>query len=69
MLDEKTVPLVSLNFLQSEGFEMEVFLFENIKNLTDEKMSFISAVYFIGEGFFFVLIEEILDLQGLYKKI
>lgn len=52
MLDEKTVPLVSLNFLQSEGFEMEVFLFENIKNLTDEKMSFISAVYFIGRDFF-----------------
>lgn len=49
ILDERTIKLISLNFLQSEGFEKEVFLFENIKNLTDEKMTFVSAIYFIGK--------------------
>lgn len=48
ILDSRTIKLISLNFLQSEGFEKEVFLFENISNLTDEKMNFVSAIYFIG---------------------
>lgn len=48
ILDSRTIKLISLNFLQSEGFEKEVFLFENIANLTDEKMTFVSGIYFIG---------------------
>lgn len=47
VLDSATSELISLNFLQSEGFEMEVFLFENINNLRDEKLGYVSAIYLI----------------------
>ena len=47
ILDSHTSQLVSLNFLQSEGFEMEVFLFEDIKNIKDENLNYVSAIYII----------------------
>lgn len=47
ILDSHTSQFISLNFLQSEGFEMEVFLFEDIKNIKDDNLNYVSAVYLI----------------------
>ena len=47
ILDKHTAELISLNFLQSEGFEMEVFLFEDIASFKEEKLAYVSAIYFI----------------------
>lgn len=37
ILDKPTAELVSLNLLQSECFELEIFLFEDITTLKDKK--------------------------------
>lgn len=47
IFDKHSSELVSLNFLQSEGFEMEVFLFEDIQNIKQEKMNYVSAIYIL----------------------
>ena len=47
IFDKVTSELISLNFLQSEGFELEVFLFEDIKNIKNEKLNYVSAIYMI----------------------
>jgi vacuolar protein sorting-associated protein 45 len=48
ILDKPTAELISLNFLQSEGFEMEVFLFEDIASIKEEKLTYVSAIYLIN---------------------
>lgn len=48
IIDKNSSDLISLNFLQSEGFELEVFLFEDIKSIKTEKLPFVSAVYFVN---------------------
>ena len=61
ILDQPTAELVSLNFLQSECFELEIFLFEDIATLKEEKMTYVSAIYMINatENNFNLLFEEI----------
>ncbi len=39
--------MISLNLMQSEGFELEVFLFEDIRNIKEEKLNYVSAIYLI----------------------
>ena len=48
IMDQNSSDLISVNFLQSEGFELEVFLFEDIKSVRTEKLPFVSAVYFVN---------------------
>jgi len=61
ILDKPTAELVSLNLLQSECFELEIFLFEDISTLKDEKMTYVSAIYLINatDKNFSLLFEEI----------
>ena len=61
ILDRQTAELISLNFLQSECFELEIFLFEDITTLKDEKMTYVSAIYMVNanEKNFNLLFEEI----------
>lgn len=61
ILDKPTAELVSLNLLQSECFELEIFLFEDIATLKDEKMTYVSAIYLVNatEKNFGLLFEEI----------
>ena len=61
ILDKNTAELVSLNFLQSECFELEIFLFEDIATIKEEKMTYVSAIYMINahEKNFNLLFEEI----------
>lgn len=47
IFDKESSKIISLNFLQSEGFELEVFLFEDIENIKSEKMNYVSAIYFL----------------------
>lgn len=47
IFDKHSSQLISLNFLQSEGFEMEVFLFEDISNVQNEKMNYVSAIFIL----------------------
>lgn len=47
IFDKESSKMMSLNFLQSEGFELEVFLFEDIENIHQEKMSYVSAIYIL----------------------
>lgn len=47
ILDKLTTPIISLNYLQSEAFEQEVFVFETIEKINHEKAGFMSAVYMI----------------------
>lgn len=61
ILDKPTAELVSLNFLQSECFELEIFLFEDISTLKDEKMTYVSAIYLVNatDRNFSLLFDEI----------
>lgn len=47
IFDKKASEIISLNFLQSEGFELEVFLFEDIANIKPEKMNYVSAIFIL----------------------
>lgn len=49
LLDDNTSQIISLNFMQSEAFEYEIFLFDNISNLKQEKIQFLNAIYFITD--------------------
>ena len=47
ILDEPTSKQISMTYLQSEGFEQEVFLIETIENNSTENMSYVRGVYMI----------------------
>jgi hypothetical protein len=47
VFDDFTVRVVSVIFMQSEGFKKDVYLFENIKNLGTEKINSLIGVFII----------------------
>ena len=47
IFDDFTVRVCSLVYLQSEGFKQDVYLFENIRNLGNEKISSLIGIFVI----------------------
>ena len=45
VFDDVTVRVVSMVYMQSEGFKKDVYLFENIKNLGNEKINSLIGVF------------------------
>jgi vacuolar protein sorting-associated protein 45 len=47
IFDDFTVRVVSIVYMQSEGFKKDVYLFENLKNLATEKISSLIGIFII----------------------
>lgn len=47
IFDDFTVRVVSIVYMQSEGFKKDVYLFENLKNLGNEKISSLIGIFII----------------------
>ena len=47
VLDDFTIRIISLVYMQSEGFKQDVYLFENIKNLGKEKLMSLEGIFVI----------------------
>jgi vacuolar protein sorting-associated protein 45 len=47
IFDDFTVRVVSIVYMQSEGFKKDVYLFENLKNLGNEKISSLIGIFVI----------------------
>lgn len=48
IFDDVTVRMISLVFMQSEGFDRDAYLVENIKYLGDEKISSMIGVFVLN---------------------
>lgn len=50
IFDDFTVRVCSLVYLQSEGFKQDVYLFENIKNLGQEKITSLVGIFILEKN-------------------
>lgn len=47
IFDDFTVRMISIVYMQSEGFKKDVFLYENLKNLGGEKVSSLIGIFVV----------------------